>query len=116
MRTNEERAHLIRQRTAEIRKEQRRKRQHFLDAACMAACLLLVIGIGIFMPGLMADTAANSVIHASGTASLIGNHGALSYIVMGLLSFLLGVSVTVLLYRLRKPKNRPRQEEDTHEL
>ena len=116
MRTSEERARLIHQRTAEIRKEQQKKRQHLVDAACMAACLLLVIGIGVCMPGLMAGTAADSVAHASGTASLIGSHGALGYIIMGLLSFLLGVSVTVLLYRLRKRKERTRQEEDDHEL
>ena len=44
MRTSEERARLIHRRTAEIKQERRIKRQRRLDAACMAVCLLLVIG------------------------------------------------------------------------
>ena len=53
MRTNEVRARLIHRRTAEIKQERRIKRRRRLDAACMAVCLLLVIGIGALMPGLM---------------------------------------------------------------
>ena len=96
MRTSEERARLIHRRTAEIKQERRIKRQRRLDAACMAVCLLLVIGIGTMMPG---------------TASLIGSHAALGYIVMGLLAFFLGVCVTVLLYRLHRRCEGQKQEE-----
>ena len=102
MRTNEARARLIHRRTAEIKQERRIKRQRRLDAACMAVCLLLVIGIGALMPGLMRNTADGGIVHPSGTASLLGSHAALGYIIMGLLAFLLGVCVTVLLYRLRR--------------
>ena len=100
MRTNEARARLIHRRTAEIKQERRIKRQRRLDAVCMAVCLLLVIGIGALMPGLMRNTADGGIVHPSGTASLLGSHAALGYIIMGLLAFLLGVCVTVLLYRL----------------
>lgn len=111
MRTNEERARLIQKRTAEIKQEKRKRKQRMLDAVCMAACLLLVIGIGIMMPELTAGTAGGSITHTSGTASLIGSHAALGYIMMGLLAFLLGVCVTVLLYRLRRKNERQRQED-----
>lgn len=56
----------------------------------MAACLLLVVGIGILMPGFIHGAAAGTVSHTAGTASLVASHAALSYILMGLLSFLLG--------------------------
>ena len=111
MRTSEERARLIHRRTAEIKQERRIKRQRRLDAACMAACLFLVIGIGAMMPGLMKGAADGSIVHSSGTASLIGSHAALGYIMMGLLAFLLGVCVTVLLYRLRRRGERQKQED-----
>ena len=112
MRTSEERARLIHRRTAEIKQECRIKRQRRLDAACMAACLFLVIGIGAMMPGLMRGAADGSIVHPSGTASLlIGSHAALGYIMMGLLAFLLGVCVTVLLYRLRRRGERQKQED-----
>lgn len=111
MRTSEERARLIHRRTAEIKQERRIKRQRRLDAVCMAACLLLVIGIGAMMPGLMKGAADGSIVHSSGTASLIGSHAALGYIVMGLLAFFLGVCVTVLLYRLHRRGEGQKQEE-----
>ena len=80
-------------------------------AAFMAACLVLVLGIGALMPGLMRNTADGGIAHPSGTASLLGSHAALGYIIMGLLAFLLGVCVTVLLYRLHRRYERQKQED-----
>lgn len=77
----------------------------------MAACLLLIVAIGAWMPELMAGAAGGSVVHSAGTASLIGSHAALGYIIMGLLTFLLGVCVTLLLYRLRRRSRRKRRED-----
>ena len=75
------------------------------------ARLFLVIGIGALMPGLMRNTADGGIAHPSGTASLLGSHAALGYIIMGLLAFLLGVCVTVLLYRLHRRYERQKQED-----
>ena len=116
MRTNEERAGAIRRRTAEIKQERQRKKQCALDSICIAACLLLVIGIGSFMPGLVVGISGGEVHHASGAASLVGSHAALGYILMGLMAFLLGVCVTVLLYRLRRRNERERRENWDDEL
>ena len=82
-----------------------------LEAVYMAACLLLVIGIGIVMPELTATTAGGNSVHPSETASMIGSHAALGYIIMGLFAFLLGVCVTVLLYRLRRRNERKSRED-----
>ena len=78
----------------------------------LAACLLLVAGFAALMPQLMSRRAEGGVIHASGAASLIGDNAALGYILMGLLAFLLGVCVTVLLYRLRRRAERRRREDE----
>ena len=114
MRMNEERVRLIHKRTEEIKEENRKKKQRILDSCCIVACLVLVVGIGAFMPGLVMS-ALGGVSHTSGAASLIGNHAALTYILMGLLCFLLGVSVTVLLYRLHRREKCKRQEGDRDE-
>ena len=107
MRTNEERSQLIHKRTAEIKREKQKS---------IAVCMLLVTGIGAWMPELMTEPAAGSIVHSSGAASMIGSHAALGYIVMGLLAFLLGVCVTVLLYRLRRRNERRSREEKEDEL
>ena len=72
--------------------------------------LLLVVGLGVWMPEWLSSPVSHS---PAGTASLMGSHGALGYIVMGLLCFLLGVCVTVLLYRMR---SHTKQREDDDEL
>ena len=121
MRTNRERARLVHERTAALRREMRARRRRRLNAVCMAACLLLVTGIGALMPMLMENVSSGGVSHASGTASLIGSHqmiaenGALGCILVGLFAFLLGVCVTVLLYRLRGADERRRQDEPDDE-
>ena len=116
MRTNEERAGLIHKRTVEIKRERQKKKQRTLDMICIAACLILVVGIGSFMPGLTAGIPGGEVHHASGAASLVGSHAALGYILMGIMAFLLGVCVTVLLYRLRRRNERKHQENSNDEL
>ena len=110
MRTNRERARLVHERTAALRREMRARRRRRLNAVCMAACLLLVTGIGALMPMLMENVSSGGVSHASGTASLIAENGA-----VGLFAFLLGVCVTVLLYRLRGADERRRQDEPDDE-
>lgn len=116
MRTNEERAGLIHKRTAEIKRERQKKKQRALDMICIATCLILVVGIGSFMPGLAVGIPGGEVHHASGAASLVGSHAALGYILMGLMAFLLGVCVTVLLYRLRRRNERKQREISDDEL
>ena len=116
MRTNEERAGLIHKRTASIKRERQKRKQRALDMICIAACLILVVGIGLFMPGLTAGIPGGEVHHASGAASLVGSHSALGYILMGIMAFLLGVFVTVLLYRLHRRNERKQQENSDDEL
>ena len=87
-----------------------------MDMICMAACLILVVGIGSFMPGLTAGIPGGEVHHASGAASLVGSHAALGYILMGFMDFLLGVCVTMLLYRLHRRNERKQRENWDDEL
>lgn len=51
MRTNKERQQLIYRRTLELRCKERRKKQCMFSVCGVALCLMLVIGIGSFMPG-----------------------------------------------------------------
>ena len=116
MRTNEERAGLIHKRTAEIKRERQKKKQRALDVSCIGACLLLVVGIGLSMPDWVVSIPGGEAYHASGAASLVGSHAALGYILMGLMAFLLGVCVTMLLYRLHRRNERKQRENLDDEL
>ena len=107
MRTNEERAGLIHKRTAEIKRERQKKNQRALDMICIAACLILVVGIGSFMPGWTVGIPGVAVHHASGPGT---------YVVIGLLAFVIGVTVTVLCIRLtNKSTNRTERAEESED-
>lgn len=119
MRTNEERVRLVHKRTQQLKQNAKRKKQRVLYASCMAACLLLIVGIGAFMPEQIANITGGNMAYNSGTASLIGNignHAVLGYILMGVMAFLLGVCVTVLLYRLRRASERRHREDKDDKL
>ena len=68
------------------------------------------------LPGVVSGLSYENTGALSGAASLVGSSETLGYIVMGLLSFVLGVCVTVLLYRLRRRNERRKQEETDDEL
>lgn len=113
MRTSDERLRLIRGRTAELRAERRRRRRRAVDGACVAACLALVVVLGVCMPGWTEGAVTAVVEPASGAASLVASNAALGYVMMGLLCFLLGVCVTMLLMRLhRRDRRQPHHVED----
>lgn len=90
MRTNKERQQLIYRRTQELRSKERRKKQCMFSVCGVALCLMLVIGIGSFMPGVVKQASAGNIDYTMGTASMLGHYEALGYICMGVLAFALG--------------------------
>lgn len=110
MRTNEERIRLIHKRTEKLKKEKQRKKLQAAVAVCAAGCLVLITGFGLWIASGI-DEAAAEPVYSSGAAGLLTIHGALGYILMGLLSFVLGVCVTILLYRLNRLNRRNTQHE-----
>lgn len=118
MRTIEERKRRIHERTAELRKEKQKKQQkqqRIIEAASIAACLFVLVGISSFMPEWTSSMSEISVSHVSGAASILGSHEQLGYIVIAILAFLLGVSVTIFLYRMRQRTDGSKQEGDMNE-
>ena len=116
MRTNEERAALVRQRAKEIKEEQRRKKHKIqmtvLSGVCLAACLCILVVIGSVMPRLTAGFGEAPVSHTSGVASLLAGSEALGYVMMAILAFLLGICVTLLLRVIHRRKQRQMHESD----
>ena len=110
MKTDAERMALIRQRTAQLQR-QAHARQLLIDAGCMAACLALVVCLGLAMPG-WAGTSVALHVAPTGTAGMLSERGADGYILVGVLSFLLGSCVTILLYRLRRSSEKKHTRDD----
>ena len=104
MRTNKERQQLIHKRTQEIKIEERKKRQYMISGISIAACLIAVVGLGMYLPSVMKQNAAGKMNYSPGMASMLGRYDA----------FALGVCVTVLLYRMKRAEEH-RQEKKQYE-
>lgn len=70
MKTDAERMALIRQRTAQLQRQARARQMLLIDAGCMAACLVLVVCLGLAMPG-WAGTSVALHVSPTGTAGML---------------------------------------------
>ena len=117
MRSHEERVAETKRRIAKIEREKRRRRNTITMASAVAACLALLIGASLAMPGIAASIQTGNYSGLETAASIFHGGAALGYIVIGLLAFLLGVCVTVLCFRLRQMNREDTQDgesEDAH--
>ena len=116
MRSHEERVAETKRRIAQIEREKRLRRNTITMASAVAACLALLIGASLAMPGIAASIQTGDYSGFETAASMYGG-AALGYIVIGLLAFLLGVCVTVLCFRLRqmnREDGQDKESEDAH--
>ena len=116
MRSHEERVAETKRRIAKIEREKRLRRNTIAMASAVAACLALLIGASLAMPGIAASIQTGDYSGFETAASMYGG-GALGYIVIGLLAFLLGVCVTVLCFRIQqlsRENAQDKESEDTH--
>ena len=102
MRNHEERVAETKRRIAKIEREKRLRRNTVTMASAVAACLVLLVGVSLSMPGIAAKIQSGDYSGFETAASIFHGGAALGYIVIGLLAFLLGVCVTVLCFRLRQ--------------
>ena len=113
MRSHEERVAEAKRRIAKIEREKRLRRDKITMISAVTACLALLIGASLAMPGIAARIQINDYAGFETTASMYGGGAALGYIVIGLLAFLLGVCVTVLCFRLRQMSQEDDQNNES---
>ena len=113
MRSHEERVAETKRRIAKIERGKRLRRNMIAMVSAVAACLALLIGASLAMPGIAASIQTGDYSGFETSASMYGGGAALGYIVIGLLAFLLGVCVTVLCFRLRQMNREDDQNKES---
>ena len=117
MRSHEERVTETKRRIAKIDQEKRLRHNTITMASAVAACLALLIGASLAMPGIAASIQTGDYSGFETAASIFHGSAALGYIGIGLLAVLLGVGVTVLCFRLRqmsREDGQDKESEDAH--
>ena len=113
MRSHEERVAETKQRITARQRQNRLLRNTITIASAVAACLALLIGASLAMPGIAANIQTGDYSGFETAASIFHSGTALGYIVIGLLAFLLGVCVTVLCFRLRQMNREDDQNKES---
>ncbi len=101
VRTTDERIAAVRRRAKEIEKQKLDKRNKMITVSSVAACFMLIIGTAFALPGVVNNLADNNTVYVGSAASLFAQGSVPGYTLIGALAFALGVSVTVLCYRIR---------------
>ena len=96
MRSNEERVVEVKRRIEQKKRKDKLQRSRIVMAAAVAASILFIAGLSAFMPGIAGQISTDSYSHYGMTASIFHNSNALSYIIVGLAAFILGVGITIL--------------------
>lgn len=110
MKTTDERMALIAQRADKIKKENKMKKRRFMGAGCAAACIVFVVCLGAGMPALTEGISGADISYGYGAAGMIAHDPKVGYIIMGILSFALGVCVTLIVHKLFKDKGVDNEE------
>ena len=115
MRSNEERVVEVKRRIAEKERQKKLRRSRIAAVSAVAACLVLIVVLSLFMPGIAGQLRPGGYSDYEMAASMFVENGALGYIIIGLLAFLLGVCVTILCFRIRLLNREEQSVEDKKE-
>lgn len=110
MRNTEERVLAVKHRAKEIERQMRIRKNRIVTLSYAAACFLLIAGLSFAMPGLVAGMPEGEYTYFGAAAGIFDKNGCFGYVLIGVLAFLLGVSVTILAYRLNM-RNRLKRED-----
>ena len=110
MRTNKEMIRAVHDRAANMRRQQRRRRNILLGSGATALALAVIALMVINMPAITERLAPESATTMQ--ASILTDSGLLGYAVVGIVAFLLGITVTMFCVLLR---SRHDEEEKGHD-
>lgn len=109
MRSTTERIKLVEKQADEIKKQRNEKKRRLAVISCYSFGIALIVVISALVCNLNFAGFERTPMHD--TASIFANKGFLGYVVVGVLAFLLGISVTLMCDILHK-RNKERNEEN----
>ncbi len=110
MRNTEERAAAVKRRVKEIERQERIRRNRIVGISSAAVCVVLITGLSFAMPEIMSELPGVGYAFSGTSASVFYWRSSFGYVFIGLLAFILGVTVTILCYRIRLRNQVDREE------
>jgi ABC-type spermidine/putrescine transport system permease subunit I len=102
MRSTDERYIKIQERFNEINYQKRQRKYQLVIVLSTVFCLVFLVVLAINLPDMMNETETTNYNNEENLGSIFTNSGELEYVLIALIAFWLGVSVTLLCVFLRK--------------
>jgi Na+/melibiose symporter-like transporter len=93
-------------RADEIKYKKSEKRRKIGSAIAGVLSVVFILCLSVAMPSIMQNIDADSYIRFTPVASLLSNPALAGYVIVGVVSFVLGVVVTLLCYKWKKKNER----------
>lgn len=106
MMENEEILSKVIKRADEIRFKKVRKKRKVIRNATVITSFFLLFFMAAFMPTLMTTIDTNTLVNYIYTGTIFSVSSSLGYIIMGILSFILGMIVTLICYKIKEKNER----------
>ncbi|NLB50110.1 MAG: DUF4179 domain-containing protein [Clostridiaceae bacterium] len=100
MRSTEERLAAVKERALEIEAKRSKRRSRLIGASAVAVSLLVILGLSFLISSLEVGSSKTLYTGTGVTASIFDVSNRLGYVLIGVLSFALGVAITILFYRI----------------
>lgn len=102
MRNTEERVLAVKLRAKEIEDQRKRmRRTYMLNISSLAVSLIFIVGLSFVIPGVMDNMSDSEYANFGTAASIFERSNSLGYVLIGFIAFALGVSVTILSYKIK---------------
>lgn len=101
MRNTDERVKLALSRANTLKKQEEKKRKYLVMGGSIVCSFVIIFALALTVPSLV-EGRFNPETQTALTASMFVDRKTLSYIVIGTLSFLLGIAITLLCQLLKK--------------
>jgi multisubunit Na+/H+ antiporter MnhB subunit len=115
MRNTEERVAAVKLRVKEMKRQKQVRQDRFISMSSVAACLLFIIGFSFAMPGMLLGLPGGAHTYSGTAASIFDGSRGFGYVFIGVLAFSLGVSVTILCYRIRLRNQMTREDTEDND-
>lgn len=118
MYNTEERVAAVLHRAKEKQWHKQLRQHRIVGISSAALSLLLIVSAAFFIPGVMEQISDYDYANTGTFGSMFTNSNVLGYILIGILAFALGISVTLLGYRMHRKEplgEEKRADEDEEE-
>ncbi len=102
MQTSKERVFAVKHRINEIEVEKKIRKRRILGISSLSISLFIILGLALHMPSIVATISNKPYTSQVLSASIFDGSNFLGCIIIGILAFSLGVSVTILCYRIKQ--------------